>query len=51
MSPVTGATMLIHGRLDVICPNLGGMIVGGIAAYPEELDRHMMFERNQHARS
>jgi len=35
-------------RLDVICPNLGGMIVGGIAAYPEELDRHMMFERNQH---
>jgi hypothetical protein len=24
------------------------MIVGGIVAYPEELDRHMMFERNQH---
>jgi hypothetical protein len=24
------------------------MIVGGIVAYPEELDRHMLFERNRH---
>jgi hypothetical protein len=48
MSPVTGATMLIHDVSIVTCPNLGDMIVGGIVAYPEELDRHMMFERNQH---
>jgi hypothetical protein len=46
MSPVTGATMLIHDVSIVTCPNLGDMIVGGIVAYPEELDRHMMFERN-----
>ena len=40
--------MLIHDVSIVICPNLGGMIVDRIAAYPEELDRHMMFKHNEH---
>jgi len=48
MSPVTGATMLTHDVSIVTCPSLGDVTVGGIVAYPEELDRHMMFERNRH---
>ena len=40
--------MLIHDVSICHLPNLGDMIVGGIVVYPEELDRQMMFERNQH---
>jgi hypothetical protein len=35
MSPVTGATLLIHDFSIVTCPNLEDTIVGGIVAYPE----------------